>query len=101
MAAAYRQIFPALFKPLADFPKEIIGHVRYPTDLFSVQAEKYRTFHMTNPLDFYNKEDVWAWPQEVFYNEPQPLEPYYVLMQLAGKQRARLHSNPAVHARQP
>ena len=43
-----------------------------------------RTYHMTNPLDFYNKEDVWAWPQEIFYNEPQPMEPYYVLMQLPG-----------------
>jgi uncharacterized protein len=84
IAAAYRSIFPALFKPLAEFPREIIGHVRYPTDLFSVQAEKYRTFHMTNPVDFYNKEDVWAWPQEVFYDQPQPLEPYYVLMQLPG-----------------
>ena len=84
IAAAYRNIFPALFKPLAEFPREIIGHVRYPTDLFSVQAEKYRTFHMTNPVDFYNKEDVWAWPQEVFYDQPQPLEPYYVLMQLPG-----------------
>ena len=84
IAAAYRSIFPALFKPLAEFPREIIGHVRYPTDLFSVQAEKYRTFHMTDPVDFYNKEDVWAWPQEVFYDQPQPLEPYYVLMQLPG-----------------
>lgn len=84
IAAAYRNIFPALFKPLAEFPREIIGHVRYPTDLFSVQAEKYRTFHMTNPVDFYNKEDVWAWPQEVFYDQPQALEPYYVLMQLPG-----------------
>jgi len=84
IAAAYRNIFPALFKPLAEFPREIIGHVRYPTDLFSVQAEKYRTFHMTNPVDFYNKEDVWAWPQEVFYDQPQPVEPYYVLMQLPG-----------------
>ena len=84
IAAAYRNIFPALFKPLAEFPREIIEHVRYPTDLFSVQAEKYRTFHMTNPVDFYNKEDVWAWPQEVFYDQPQPVEPYYVLMQLPG-----------------
>lgn len=84
IAAAYRQIFPALFKPLAEFPAAIIDHVRYPSDLFSVQAEKYRTFHMTNPVAFYNKEDVWAWPQEIFYNESQPVEPYYVLMQLPG-----------------
>ena len=37
---------------------------------------------MTNPGDFYNKEDVWAWPQEIFFDTLQPVEPYYVLMQL-------------------
>jgi uncharacterized membrane protein (UPF0182 family) len=84
IAAAYRKIFPSLFHPIAEMPTAIIPHLRYPTDLFSVQAEKYRTFHMTNPGDFYNKEDVWAWPQEIFDQEPQPLEPYYVLMQLPG-----------------
>jgi len=86
IAAAYRKIFPALFRPLSEMPAAVIPHLRYPTDLFSVQAEKYRTFHMTNPGDFYNKEDVWAWPQEIFGNEPTPMEPYYVLMQLPGSQ---------------
>jgi uncharacterized membrane protein (UPF0182 family) len=60
IAAAYRQIFPSLFKPLEEIPPAVVPHLRYPSDLFSVQAEKYRTFHMTNPVDFYNKEDVWA-----------------------------------------
>ena len=64
---------------MPDFLKR---HIRYPTDLFSVQAEMYRTYHMTDANDFYNKEDMWAWPEEVFYSEPQPMEPYYVLMQL-------------------
>ena len=64
--AAYRNIFPALFKPITEMPKQLLPHLRYPTDLFSVQAEMYRTYHMTNPTDFYNKEDVWAWPQEIF-----------------------------------
>ncbi|MBK8049909.1 MAG: UPF0182 family protein [Anaerolineales bacterium] len=52
-----------------------------------MQAEMYRTYHMTNPNNFYNKDDVWAWPQEMFYNEPQPVQPYYVLMQLPGSDR--------------
>lgn len=86
IVAAYRKVFPSLFKPLSAMPPAVIPHLRYPTDLFSVQAEKYRTFHMTNPGDFYNKEDVWAWPQEIFGNEPEPMEPYYVLMQLPGSQ---------------
>ncbi len=82
ITATYGKIFPALFKPLSEMPEFLLPHVRYPTGLFSVQAEMYRVFHMTNPTDFYNKEDVWAWPMEVFASQPQPVEPYYVLMQL-------------------
>lgn len=82
ITAAYARIFPALFQPLEAMPEFLLRHIRYPTDLFSVQAEMYRTYHMTDATDFYNKEDLWSWPEEVFYNEPQPMEPYYVLMQL-------------------
>ena len=82
ITAAYARIFPALFQPLEAMPDYLKRHIRYPTDLFSVQAEMYRMYHMTNANDFYNREDVWAWPEEIFYNEPQRIEPYYVLMQL-------------------
>jgi len=84
ITAAYRKIFPALFKPITDLPVSLARHIRYPTDLFSVQAEMFRTYHMTNVTDFYNREDLWAWPEEIFYNEPQRMEPYYVMMQLPG-----------------
>jgi uncharacterized membrane protein (UPF0182 family) len=82
ITAAYARIFPALFQPMAAMPDFLRRHIRYPTDLFSVQAEMYRMYHMTNATDFYNREDVWAWPEEIFYNESQRVEPYYVLMQL-------------------
>ncbi len=80
--AAYMKIFPALFVPFSQMPDDLKAHIRYPEDLFSVQAEVYRTYHMTNADEFYNKEDVWAWPEEIFDNQSQRLEPYYVLMQL-------------------
>ena len=82
VAAAYARIFPALFTAGAEMPADLKAHIRYPNDFFSVQAEVYRTYHMTNPTDFYNKEDVWAWPMELFEDKSQPMEPYYVLMQL-------------------
>jgi len=82
ITAAYARIFPALFAPITEMPDFLKPHIRYPTDLFSVQAEMYRMYHMTDVTDFYNREDVWAWPEEVFYNEAQRIEPYYVLMQL-------------------
>jgi uncharacterized membrane protein (UPF0182 family) len=73
---------PGVVPTIAAMPDYLRRHIRYPTDLFSVQAEMYRMYHMTNANDFYNREDVWAWPEEIFYNEPQRVEPYYVLMQL-------------------
>jgi len=80
--SAYTRIFPDLFKPLSAMPADLLDNIRYPNGLFSVQAEVFRTYHMTDPVEFYNKEDMWAWPQEIFDNQSQNMEPYYVLMQL-------------------
>jgi uncharacterized membrane protein (UPF0182 family) len=80
--AAYQRVFPDLFQPLSNMPEDLRDNVRYPEDLLTVQANAYRTYHMTNPAEFYNKEDMWAWPEEIFENEPVRVEPYPVLMQL-------------------
>lgn len=82
--AAYQRIFPNLFTPISEMPADLLQHIRYPNDLFSVQAEVYRLYHMTDPSEFYNREDVWAWPEEIFDNQPIRMEPYYVLIELPG-----------------
>ena len=84
--AAYRQIFPALFSDYATMPADQKAHIRYPNDLFSIQAHMFLTYQMTDPKDFYNREDMWAWPQEIFDDQPRAIEPYYVLMQLPGSE---------------
>ena len=82
---SYRAIFPALFHSLEQIPASLRAHIRYPEDLFSVQATMYQTYHMQDPLVFYNKEDLWAIPNEVFNGQPQPMEPYFVTMRLPGE----------------
>jgi uncharacterized membrane protein (UPF0182 family) len=84
IAAAYARIFPDLFSPFEEMSEDLKAHIRYPNDLFSIQASVFRTYQMTEPTDFYNREDVWAWPEEIFDNQSRPMEPYYVLMQLPG-----------------
>ncbi|MEX1019458.1 MAG: UPF0182 family protein [Litorilinea sp.] len=79
---AYQQIFPDLFEPMDSMPENLRRHIRYPTDIFTIQAEIYRTYHMTSPTLFYNREDIWAWPEEIFDNRAVRMEPYYVLMPL-------------------
>ena len=50
-------------------PAGLRQHVRYPEDLFIVQASMYGTYHMTDPEVFYNKEDLWSFPQESYSGE--------------------------------
>jgi uncharacterized membrane protein (UPF0182 family) len=76
-------IFPELFRPVTAMPAAIAAHLRYPVDLFETQAQVYATFHMRDPQVFYNREDVWAIPNEIFGNETVKVEPYYVTMRLA------------------
>lgn len=57
--AAYSNLFAGLFKPASEMPEDLRAHARYPEAIFRVQAEMYRTFHMTDPEAFYNKEDLW------------------------------------------
>jgi uncharacterized membrane protein (UPF0182 family) len=80
--AAYRTLFPTLFTDASAMPAVIRAHLRYPEDLFSIQAEVYKTYHMLDPQVFYNKEDEWALPGEL---TSTPMAPYYVLMRLPGE----------------
>jgi uncharacterized membrane protein (UPF0182 family) len=85
--AAYARIFPTLFQPLDAMPADLRNHIRYPEDLFTIQAEVFRTYHMTDVTEFYNREDLWAWPEEIFDAQTARMEPYYVLMQLPNDER--------------
>jgi uncharacterized protein len=83
---AYQAIFPSLFQPQEEMPDFIRQHLRYPEDLFSLQADIYRTYHMRDINVFYNKEDLWAIPQELLQGGSQQLvEPYSVIITLPGE----------------
>jgi uncharacterized protein len=88
--AAYRQIFPALFKDAAAMPPVLRKHVRYPELLLKLQAAVYGLYHMTDPQVFYNREDLWTVASEVGMDESgqqrtQAMEPNFVLMRLPGE----------------
>jgi uncharacterized membrane protein (UPF0182 family) len=88
--AAYRGIFPSLFKDAAEMPAGLRRHVRYPELLLKLQAEVYGLYHMTNPEVFYNREDLWTVATEVGLGEggaqqTQAMQPNFVLMKLPGE----------------
>ena len=58
--AAYRGIFPSLFKDGRRCPPAMRKHVRYPELMLQMQAAVYGLYHMTDPGVFYNREDLWT-----------------------------------------
>lgn len=88
--AAYRQMFPTLFKDAAKMPPDLHQHIRYPELLLKVQAAVYSLYHMTDPEVFYNREDLWTVASEVGMGESGEqrtlsMEPNFVLMKLPGE----------------
>ncbi len=82
---AYANGFPGLFKPMEAMPEALRTHVRYPQDLFKVQARMYATYHMRDPQVFYNKEDLLSIPMRKVGEEELEMEPYYTIMRLPGE----------------
>jgi len=82
---AWQAIFPEMFQPLAAMPATLRSHIRYPADLFNVQSERLLTYHMTNSQVFYNREDQWQVPSEIYGGESRPIAPYYLIMRLPGE----------------
>jgi hypothetical protein len=81
----WERIYPGTLKMMSDMPSDLHMHIRYPEDFFVIQADIYRTYHMTDPAVFYNKEDLWSFPRENYADETAPMQPYYVIMRLPGE----------------
>ena len=89
---AYRQIFPNLFQDVSQMPADLRAHVRYPETLVRAQGEVYGLYHTQNPRVLFQREDVWSVAQQITVDDEgkkqsEPIEPYYVLMQLPGEQQ--------------
>ncbi len=99
----YAKAFPGLLTPLEDMPKDLRTHIRYPQDLFAIQARIYATYHMQDPQVFYNKEDLLSIPRKAVKSQAQSpipgqiaprqqvvereIDPYYIIMKLPGEEK--------------
>lgn len=79
------KIFPQLFTPLEKMPFSLKQHIRYPTDLFSIQSARLLAYHIKDAQIFYNREDLWRVPSEIYGSNQQPVMPYYLTTKLPGE----------------
>lgn len=82
MIQSWAKVFPGMFQPFEALPANLRTHIRYPSDLFSIQSERLMTYHMTDPQVFYNREDQWQIPNEIYGNTTRPVDPYFLITNL-------------------
>ncbi|MFM7169236.1 MAG: UPF0182 family protein [Cyanobium sp.] len=80
--------FPELFQPLKAMPKSLQQHIRVPQSQFDIQSERLLRYHVTDVRTFYNGDDVWSVPLEIYGNQTTPVQPYYVTMELPGESQS-------------
>ncbi|HEY7703809.1 MAG TPA: UPF0182 family protein [Acidimicrobiia bacterium] len=104
---AWREVYPDLFTSADQIPAGLAAHFRYPQDLFKLQSEVYRSYHVTDPATFFNRTDAWsisrdpstAARNELLFGDSRDLTdpsqvsfieemlPYYLLTRLPGEEQ--------------
>jgi hypothetical protein len=56
----YEKAFPGMFTPASKMPSALTSHIRYPEDVFTVQASMYGKYHITSAANFYSAADAWT-----------------------------------------
>ncbi|MFH0976651.1 MAG: UPF0182 family protein [Spirochaetota bacterium] len=84
----YSNIFKGLFKNMSEMPAYLASHIRYPEYLFNVQSHILLRYHMTDINVFYNNEDTWDIPKQVYEGKAEPIQSYYLVTTLPGEKRS-------------
>jgi hypothetical protein len=56
----YEKAFPGMFTPSSKMPADLRAHLRYPEDIFTVQATMYGKYHIVKASSFYSAADAWT-----------------------------------------
>lgn len=74
---AWAAIYPDLFEPGEAMPAAVRAQLNYPLQWFHIQFDDiYKRYHMKNPLEFYNVQDLWDDADEVLGSLGRGLEEY-------------------------
>jgi uncharacterized membrane protein (UPF0182 family) len=84
---AWQGVFPGTVKGSNEVPSDLRTHFRYPEDLFKVQRELLKRYHVSSPQEFFSTQTFWDIPpdptKEGTSGGKQP--PYYVFAQAPGQ----------------
>lgn len=81
---AWQKLFPEILESSSSMPDRIRDHLRVPEDFFNVQINQLKRYHVDDPRIFYNGDDVWQVPVEIYAGKKVDVEPYHITAQVQG-----------------
>ncbi|MGO2111452.1 MAG: UPF0182 family membrane protein [Pseudoclavibacter sp.] len=86
----WSKVFPTTIQPMSEMSGDLLSHVRYPNDLFKTQRATLATYHVTDPVAFYNRQNAWELPQEPTAGATDGTiqSPYYLTTQMPDQNSA-------------
>ena len=103
--STWMKIYPGSVESKQNISADLMGHLRYPEDLFKVQRDLLTSYHVRDASDFYTGGDRWRLAEEtstaatangastatMSSSQQQAVRvqpPYYLTMQMPGQQSA-------------
>lgn len=93
VANTLQKIYPRLFKNVCDLSESLRAHLRYPDNLFSIQAKVYAKYHMTDVDVFYQNEDGWNIANEIYGTEETTMIPLFYIFKIPGEDKEEFVSS--------
>jgi len=94
----YEKAFPGLVKPKSSMSDELVGHIRYPEDLFKLQRDILTRYHVSDSGVFYAQSDRWQVPNDPTQDTTEAQPPYYILAQRPRDNTASFQLTSALNA---
>ncbi|HIZ35102.1 MAG TPA: UPF0182 family protein [Candidatus Ruania gallistercoris] len=83
----WMEVYPDTIQPLSEISGDLMGHLRYPEDLFKVQRELLSQYHVTDASTFYTGSDFWRVPNDPTESNEVPQPPYYLSLAMPGDEQ--------------
>ena len=96
---AWQEVFPDAIRPASEISADLMGHLRYPADLFKAQRHMLGRYHITDAVEFFGQQDFWQVSPDPTAevapgadgSKPQqpPQPPMYLTMEVPGMEKPR------------
>ena len=81
----WMKVFPGVVEPKSAIKQPLLEHLRYPVDMFKVQRDVLREYHVTDAQTFYEGGERWKVPEDPAGTQSSLQPPYYLSVSTPGE----------------